>query len=416
MRTQTIAALVLSLSAGTVLAVTSNTDRSNANYLRNCTPPSTQTDSPRHCGFPHQQAKNVEVLFVLDTTGSMSGLIDGAKQKIWSIATKIAQAQPAPELRMGLIGYRDRGDDYVTTRTDLTDDLDAVYEKLMAFRARGGGDTPESVNEALFEAIERTDWSSDDDTLRLVFLVGDAPPKMNYDDDIKYTATCKIAREKNIRINTILAGRAQDTAQHWNTIADLAHGRYAQIEHDSGVQHAATPYDDDIAKLDREYASLMIDYGDRATKLRQAERRDRGSKIASASSPEAAADRALYNQTAAGGSNVYGEQELVSDLLGGRIAYDEVKAEELPEALQSKSEDELRALIEKNAARRAEIKAQLADLAAKRAAHQAQALKDAPSDSFDTQVLITLSQQGATIGLTFDTPAPKSTDKPTSDD
>ena len=402
MRTLTITTLALALSAGTALACPHHTDSHQQQRCAQCN--------------PQAHTKKVEVLFVLDTTGSMSGLIDGAKQKIWSIATKIAQAQPSPELRMGLIGYRDRGDDYVTTRTELTDDLDAVYERLMAFRARGGGDTPESVNEALFEAIERTDWSDDADTLRIVFLVGDAPPKMNYDDDIKYTATCKIAREKNIRINTILAGRAQDTAQHWNTIASLAHGRYAQIEHDSGIQHAATPYDDDIAQLDREYASLMIDYGDKEAMRKQAERRDRGSRIASASSREAAADRALYNQTAAGASNVYGHQELVSDLMDGSIAYDDIKPEQLPEALQSKTEDELRALIEKNAARRAEIKAKLADLASKRAAHQAQALKHAPADAFDTQVLITLSQQGATIGLTFDTPAPQPSGESASDD
>ena len=390
MRTLTLTTLALALAAGTSLAC----DR--------C--PGHDQNQTVQCRIHQHHAKKVEVLFVLDTTGSMSGLIDGAKQKIWSIATKIAQAQPAPELRMGLIGYRDRGDDYVTTRTELTDDLDKVYEKLMSFQARGGGDTPESVNEALFEAIERTHWSDDDDTLRIVFLVGDAPPKMNYDDDIKYTASCKIAREKDIRINTILAGRAQDTAQHWNTIANLAHGRYAQIEHDSGVQRAATPYDDDIAKLDREFASLMIDYGSKETQLNQATRRSRSDFIARSASPEAAADRALYNQTAAGGSNIFGEQELVSDLLDGRLSYDEVKAEELPESLQSKSQDELRALIEKNAARRAEIKAQLTELASKRAAHQAQQLKDAPADSFDTQVLITLTEQGATIGLTFDKP------------
>jgi len=50
---------------------------------------------------------------VLDTTGSMGGLIEGAKQKIWSIANEMISAQPTPELKLGLIGYRDRGDEYV---------------------------------------------------------------------------------------------------------------------------------------------------------------------------------------------------------------------------------------------------------------------------------------------------------------
>src|SRR4029450_13716652 len=64
---------------------------------------------------------NVEVVFCLDTTGSMSGLIEGAKQKIWSISNQIISAKPTPSVRMALVGYRDRGDDYVTKHTALTD-------------------------------------------------------------------------------------------------------------------------------------------------------------------------------------------------------------------------------------------------------------------------------------------------------
>ena len=66
----------------------------------------------------------IEVCFVLDTTGSMSGLIEGAKRKIWSIANDIASAKPTPNVKMGLIGYRDRGDKYVTKVYDLTDNID----------------------------------------------------------------------------------------------------------------------------------------------------------------------------------------------------------------------------------------------------------------------------------------------------
>ena len=103
----------------------------------------------------------VEVVFVLDTTGSMSGLIQAAKEKIWSIATTLAPAQPAPEIRMGLVAYRDRGDDYVTRVVDLSDDLDSMYATLMDFRAAGGGDGPESVNQALHDAVHRISWSQD---------------------------------------------------------------------------------------------------------------------------------------------------------------------------------------------------------------------------------------------------------------
>ena len=106
-------------------------------------------------------AKRVEVVFVLDTTGSMGGLIDAAKEKIWSIASTLAQAQQAPEISIGLVAYRDRGDAYVTQVVDLNRDLDSMYAKLMDFEADGGGDGPEAVNEALDAAIQRMSWSQD---------------------------------------------------------------------------------------------------------------------------------------------------------------------------------------------------------------------------------------------------------------
>ena len=97
--------------------------------------------------------QRIEVCFVLDTTGSMGGLIAGAKAKIWSMANDIISAKPTPEVRFALIAYRDRGDDYVTKITPLTDDLDAVYAQLNTFKAAGGGDAPESVGRALAESV-----------------------------------------------------------------------------------------------------------------------------------------------------------------------------------------------------------------------------------------------------------------------
>src|ERR1700730_6497654 len=82
----------------------------------------------------------VEVVFCLDTTGSMGGLIDAAKRKIWSISNQIASGNPTPRLKIGLVAYRDRGDEYITKITDLTDDLDLIHTQLMTFKAQGGGD------------------------------------------------------------------------------------------------------------------------------------------------------------------------------------------------------------------------------------------------------------------------------------
>src|SRR5436190_22919062 len=82
----------------------------------------------------------IEVAFVLDTTGSMGGLIEGAKRRIWSIARRIGEGRPRPDLRIALVAYRDLGDAYVTRTYDFTRDMDEVSAHLAEFRAEGGGD------------------------------------------------------------------------------------------------------------------------------------------------------------------------------------------------------------------------------------------------------------------------------------
>ena len=87
--------------------------------------------------LPDFATREVEVVFCIDTTGSMGGLLKGAQQKIWSICNQVAGGRPTPALRVGLVAYRDKGDEYVTRVHDLGDDLDAVYADLKTFVATG---------------------------------------------------------------------------------------------------------------------------------------------------------------------------------------------------------------------------------------------------------------------------------------
>lgn len=217
-------------------------------------------DGPNEsAAFIASERPSVEVVFVLDTTGSMGGLIAAAKDKIWSIANTLATADPAPRIKMGLVVYRDRGDAYVTTLTPLSDDLDAVYTQLMQFRADGGGDGPESVNQALYEAVTRPDWSRDPGAYRVIFLVGDAPPHMDYQDDVRYAESCRLATERDIVINTIQCGAMAETTPVWRRIARLAEGRYFQVEQSGGAVLYDTPYDERIAGLSAKLDGARID-------------------------------------------------------------------------------------------------------------------------------------------------------------
>ena len=93
--------------------------------------------SPEAPSFRPAPKPVVEVAFVLDTTGSMGPLIEGAKRKIWSIATAIVDANPHADIRMGLVAYRDIGDEYVTRTFNLTTDIQDLYANLLELKARG---------------------------------------------------------------------------------------------------------------------------------------------------------------------------------------------------------------------------------------------------------------------------------------
>jgi Mg-chelatase subunit ChlD len=237
---------------------------------------------------PADRRPRVEVVFCLDTTGSMGGLIEGAKQKIWAISNQIAGGKPTPLLKVGLVAYRDRGDAYITKVLDLTDDLDAVHGTLKGFRAEGGGDAPESVNQALDDAVHRVTWSTDPSTLRIIFLVGDAPPHMDYPDDVKYPETCKKAVQKGILINTVQCGNDAECTKFWKDICVKAEGSYVQIPQDGGVAlAAATPFDRRLAEINGELARTTLVYGGRDAKEEGARKAAGAGGLA----PAAAAER-----------------------------------------------------------------------------------------------------------------------------
>ena len=147
----------------------------------------------------------VDIVFALDTTSSMSSLIDGAKRKIWSLVNFVSSAQPQPKVRVGLVAFRDRGDSYVTRFYDLSDDMDAVFQHLRSFRAEGGGDTPEHVAKALHDAVLKPSWSQGDKVVKIVYLVGDAPGHTDY-GDVDYQSVARKAADLGIRVNTISPG------------------------------------------------------------------------------------------------------------------------------------------------------------------------------------------------------------------
>lgn len=347
------------------------------------------------------QKQAVEVVFVLDTTGSMGGLIEGAKAKIWHIANEIQNAQTNVEVRMGLIAYRDRGDTYVTKHFPITNDIHSIYADLIEFKAGGGGDHPESVNQALYEAVQQQNWSDAHDTLRIVFLVGDAPPKMNYQDDVKYMQTVKLAKQKDIIINTILAGSDHNTKRVWQEIAQNANGAFSQIAQDGNVTVVSTPYDDEIQQLSIELNTTIIVYGSQKEKAQVG----RVMESMAAAKPAASSDMAAFNAKRDIKSRIFaGKGDLLQELEMKTETLGTLDNEKLPTIMQNMDADQRAGYVAEMQQKRSEIQAKIDDLSKQRGAFKAEKiaeLSDEDKDSFDANLVKIIRKQAATKNIKY---------------
>jgi hypothetical protein len=329
----------------------------------------------------------------------MGGLIEGAKQKIWSIANEMISAKPTPELKLGLVGYRDKGDAYVTKSFPLTGDIDAIYAHLREFSAEGGGDTPESVNEALAEAINKTSWSQDRDVLKIIFLVGDAPPHMDYADGPKYTDLCRIACKKDLAINTVQCGSISETTPIWQEIAKMSEGRYAAISQTGNMAVVATPMDDKLAELNRKIGATLIPYGDKDVRGSVAAKQ----AASEAAAAPAAADRLTYN--ARTNKSVQGSGELLDALANNELKVEAIDQNKLPEELQKLSRNEMEKHIAKACEDRAVLQKETADLARQREAYLQSECKrlaaEGKGDAFDDKVAATIHEEAAKKGIKY---------------
>ena len=338
-----------------------------------------------------KERDTLEMVFVLDTTGSMGGLIDGAKQRIWGIINEVMQKPSKPRVRVGLVAYRDNGDEYVTRILPITEDLDKAYTTLMDYRASGGGDTPENVRKALAEGVRNAGWSRAQSGLaQIVFLVGDAPPQ-NYEQEPDVLVTTAEAVRKNMIVNTIQCGNLAETTLIWQTIAQRGEGRYFAIAQDGGVQAISTPFDSKLAELAAKLGKTYVSFGDK---------KDRDAKLATQSKTEsritadaamgAQADRALNKAM----NNFSYDGDLVQAVENETVRLDEVKKEDLPENMQKMTAAERKKEIDRRIAERKAIRAEILTLSKRREGHIAvERRKQGKSNGFDVAVAQALREQ-----------------------
>lgn len=169
------------------------------------------------------QPVRLDLVFLIDATGSMGDEIAKLKASMRTMAQRIAQLPGQPDICWGLVSYRDRGDAYLTRRHDFTDDLGAFQQQLANVQARGGGDTPEALNEALYEAVHGMSWRQQ--AARMVVLVADAPPHLDYGGP-QYDHHMQVALAKGIKLFAIGASGLDPAGEYiYRQMAQYTAGR-----------------------------------------------------------------------------------------------------------------------------------------------------------------------------------------------
>lgn len=339
----------------------------------------------------------VDVVFVLDTTSSMGGMIEGAKQRIWGIANEIAKGRPSPKVRMGLVAYRDKGDAYVTKVVDLSDNLDKTYAELMSFRAEGGGDTPEHVIAALDDAVEKVSWSKDPGTFKVVYLVGDAPPHEDYPDSPTLADVLQKAVRKGLVVNAVPCGGDGQMVAAFTRIARGAEGKLLPVPQDGGMVAVATPFDAELGAVSGKLEATSMAYGGGAARAEAKADASLAAAVRGMVAAPAAAERALFKSRAGFSSG----SDLVAAVDEGRVKLADVKDAELPDELRDLPAQARAKKVETALAERRALKARLDGLASRREAWLKKNAGARRADSFDARLTESLRAEAARKGIAY---------------
>ena len=177
----------------------------------------------------------LDVLFLLDSTGSMDDEIQQIKTTLQSIAQRVSNLPANPDLRFGMVSYRDRDDTYVTRLHDFDGNVERFQQTIRGVRADGGNDYPESLNQALHEAVNDASWR--ENAIRLIFLIADAPPHLDYPQDEDYAVEMARAREKGIKIFSVASSGLDQQGEYiFRQIAQQTMGNFLFILYQDGPQ------------------------------------------------------------------------------------------------------------------------------------------------------------------------------------
>ncbi|HHH75619.1 MAG TPA: VWA domain-containing protein [Phycisphaerae bacterium] len=344
----------------------------------------------------------VQIAVLLDTSGSMSGLIDQAKAQLWSIVNEFSSASRdgvRPDFQVALYEYgKDSipsSEGYLRMICPLTDDLDKISQELFALKTNGGS---EYCGRVIKAAVEGLKWSKAKNSYKAIFIAGNEPFTQG---NVNYVESCKAAITMDIVVNTIHCGGYQTGVDtKWKHGADLADGSYSHIDQNRKAIHIDCPHDAKIAKLGEELNKTYIGYG--ANGKKRAALQIELDSSAQGSSSGSNSQR----QAAKAGRNYRNDNwDLVDGIESKTVKLEDMKDEDLPEEMRKMTLEERKAHVEKLTEQRKVIQEKIKALAAERSKHiiaERKKLADKGEDTLEAVIIKAVRSQAQAREFKFD--------------
>lgn len=198
----------------------------------------------------------LDLMFVVDTTGSMGDELEYLKAELQNVIERVHEESGA-NIRTSVNFYRDEGDAYIVKYFDFRDKPSEVTELIDEQSASGGGDYEEAVHTALDNAINEHNWD-EDSTVRLLFIVLDAPPHGDKEVKSKIAELTGKAATEGIRIIPVVASGADDLTQGlMRTMGVVTGGTYIFLDDNSGIGYSHD-IPDDVKDYDSEHLNNLL--------------------------------------------------------------------------------------------------------------------------------------------------------------
>ena len=342
--------------------------------------------------------KDVQLAILLDTSNSMDGLIDQAKNQLWKVVNELSRAEKNGEAISLQVALYEYGNDnlsvisgYIRKVVSLTTDLDKISAELFKLKTNGGS---EYCGNVIDDAVKELEWSEDSDQLRTIFIAGNEPFTQG---NVDYRIAIREAAKKGIIVNTIYCGDYNEGVQTmWKDGATLANGEYMNIDQDERIVHIPTPYDDDLILLGQQLNDTYIPYGAFGNEYKT--RQEEQDKNAGDMAPEVLVERNVTKSSVQYRNDSW---DLVDAKKEGKVKIDELKEDELPDVMKNMSVEERTAYVEKMEKERERIQTKISQLNEKRRKFINNKLAENQDNTLDAAMIRMIREQAAKKNYTF---------------